>query len=185
MPGGTKSKMKTKRSLLILMSGLSLFCSSAASNADGFDFVRCGSDVRKALLGRKMSNEQVAILEERHKELGLKDLGTSEISDRLSVMSWQICGEEYALLQDKDTVRDVLKFPNHSKESPAFVGSCQSNGRDLPGTVVGVLQNENDSKFLPALSAWRIDDKHITFVELKPEGLRCSRDGIITADGGL
>jgi hypothetical protein len=31
----------------------------------------------------------------------------------------------------------------------------------------------------------KIDDKQMKFVELKTEGLRCSRDGIITADGGL
>ena len=82
-------------------------------------------------------------------------------------------------------MRDMLKFPSHSKESPAFVGSCQLNGHDLPGTAIGVLKNENDSKILPAVSAWKIDDKQMKFVELKPEGLRCSRDGIFTADGGL
>jgi hypothetical protein len=30
-----------------------------------------------------------------------------------------------------------------------------------------------------------MDDKQMKFVELKPDGLRCLRDGIITADGGL
>jgi hypothetical protein len=30
-----------------------------------------------------MSNERVVVVEGRHKELGLKDLGGSEISDRL------------------------------------------------------------------------------------------------------
>jgi hypothetical protein len=38
---------------------------------------------------------------------------------------------------------------------------------------------------LPAVSAWKIDKKQMKFVELKTEGLRCSRDGIITADGGF
>ena len=164
---------------------LSLFCSSTVCNADGFDSVRCGSDIRKVLIGHKMPNEQVAVLEEKHKDLGLKDLGASEISDQLSVISWRICGEEYALLEDKDTVRDVLKFPKHSKESPAFIGSCQLNGQDLPGTAIGVLKNEEGAKSLPAASVWKIDEKQMKFVELKPEGLRCSRDGIITADGGL
>jgi hypothetical protein len=37
---------------------------------------------------------------------------------------------------------------------------------------------------LPALSAWKIDEKQKKFVELQTEGLRCSRDGIITVDGG-
>jgi hypothetical protein len=177
--------MKTKQNILVLMLGLLLYCSSTVCDADGFDSVRCGTDVRKALIGHKMSNEPVAVLEEKHKDIQLKDLGASEISDRLSVISWRICGEEYALLEDKDTVRDVLKFPKHSKDTPAFVGSCQLNGHDLPGTAIGVLKNEDGAKILPAVSAWRVDDKQMKFVELKTDGLSCSRDGIITADGGL
>jgi len=82
-------------------------------------------------------------------------------------------------------VRDVLKFPKHSKESPEFFGSCQLNGHDLAGTAIGVLKNEHGVAILPAVAAWKIDDKQMKFVQLQPEGLRCSRDGIITADGGL
>jgi hypothetical protein len=177
--------MKTERNILILVLVLSLFCSSSIRGGDGFDSVRCGSDVRKALLGCKMSNEKIVALEERHKDLGLKDLGASEISDRLTVMSWRICGEEYVLLEDKDVVRDVLKFPKHSKDSPAFIGSCQLNGHDVPGTAIGVLKNENGVEILPAVSAWKIDNKQMKFIELNTPELRCSRDGIITADGGL
>src|SRR5213075_977960 len=139
--------MKTKGIVAILALVFPLFCGSSICNADGFDSVRCGSDVRKALLGRKMPNETIVVLEERHKDLGLKDLGASEISDRVSVISWRICGEEYVLLEDQDVVRDVLKFPNHSKESPAFIGSCQLNGRDVPGTAIGILKNENGAGF--------------------------------------
>jgi hypothetical protein len=152
---------------------------------DGFDSVRCGSDVQKALMGRTMSNEKIAVLEERHKDLALKDLGASEISDRLTVISWQICGDEYVLLEDKDMVRDVLKFPRHSKDSPQFIGSCQLNGHDFPGTAIGVLKNENGVEMLAVVAAWKIDDKQMKLVKLQTEGLRCSRDGIITADGGL
>lgn len=162
-----------------------LFCGRSVCDADGFDLVRCGSDVRKALIGRKMSNEKIVVLEERHKDLGLKDLRASEISDQVSVISWRICGEEYVLLEDKEIVRDVLKFPKHSKDSPEFIGSCQLNGRDLPGTAIGVLKNEDGVKILPAVSAWKIDEKQMKFTELKTAELRCSRDGIITADGGF
>src|SRR5438309_11770993 len=139
--------MKTKGIVAIFVLVLPFFCGTSICNADGFDSLRCGSDVRKALLGRTMSNETIVTIEARHKDLGLKDLGASEISDRLSVISWRICGEEYVILEDQDVVRDVLKFP--------------------------------------AVSAWKIDDKQRKFVELKTEELRCSRDGIITADGGL
>jgi hypothetical protein len=175
--------MKKRVGMLMLV--VLLFCGSTVSAADGFDSVHCGSDLRKALIGHKMSNEPVAVLEERHKDLGLKDLGASEISDRLSAISWRICDEEYVLLEDKNVVRDVLKFPKHSKESPQFVGSCESNGQKVPGTAIGVLRNENGVEMLPAVAAWKIDEKQIKFVELQTEGLRCSREGIITADGGL
>ncbi len=167
------------------MQVLALFCTSSICNADGFDSVHCGSDVEKALRGGTMSNEKVVVLEERHKELGLKDLGGTEISDRLFLISWRICGEEYVLLEDKNVVRDVLKFPAHSKASPQFIGSCQLNGNDVRGSAIGVLKNENSVKMLLAVIAWKIDEKQMKFVKLQTEGLRCSRDGIITADGGL
>ena len=176
--------MRTKRIVPIFMLVLALFCASTICNADGFDSVRCGSDVRKALLGRTMTNEKVVVIEERHKDLELKDLGGTEISDRLFLISWRICGEEYVLLEDQGVVRDVLKFPKHSKDSPQFIGSCQLNGHDVPGTAIGVLKNENDVESLSAVIAWKIDEKQTKFVELQIEGLRCSRDGIITADGG-
>ena len=63
-----------------------------------------------------MSNEAMAVLEERLKDLGLKDLGASEISDRLFAISWRICGEDYILFEEKNTVCDVLKI------SEAFEG---------------------------------------------------------------
>jgi len=177
--------MKTKGIVVIFTLVLPFFVMAGIYGTDGFDSVRCGSDVRKALLGRIMSNEKIVVLEERHKDLGLKDVGATAISDHLNVISWLICGEEYVLLEDKDVVRDVLKFLKHSKESPAFIGSCQLNGRDVPGTAIGLLKRENGVTMLPAVRAWKIDDKQMKFVELKTEGLRCSREGIITADGGL
>jgi hypothetical protein len=176
--------VKTKGIVAIFMLVLPLFCSNCICAADGFDSVRCGSDVRQALLGRTMSNEKIVAIEERHKDLGLKDLGGTEISDRLFLISWRICGEEYFLLEDRSVVRDVLKFPKHSKDSPQFIGGCQLNGHDVSGTAIGVLKNEDDVEILPAVVAWNIDDKQMKFVKLQTEGLRCSREGIITADGG-
>jgi len=175
--------MKTKRIVAVFMLSLPFFCSGNIFAEDGFDSVRCGSDVREALLGRTMSNEKIVALEERHKNLGLKDLGGTEISDRLFLISWRICGDEYALLEDGGVVRDVLKFPKHSKDSPQFIGGCQLNGHDVPGTVIGVLKNESGES-LPAVIAWKIDEKQMKFIELQPEGLRCSRDGISTSDSG-
>ena len=160
--------MKTKGIVAIFMLVLALSCSrNVCHAADGFDSVQCGSDVRNALLGRTMSNEKIVVLEKRHKDLELKDLGASEISDRLTVISWRICGEEYVLLEDKDVVRDVLKFPKHSKASPQFIGSCQLNGHDLPGAAIGVLKNEPGIEILPVVAGWKIDDKQMKFVQLQ------------------
>ena len=83
--------MKTKGTVAIFMLVVPLFCGISICDADGFDSVRCGSDVRKALLDRTMPNEKVVLIEERHKDLGLKDLGGTEISDRLFLISWRIC----------------------------------------------------------------------------------------------
>jgi hypothetical protein len=176
--------MEKKQIVPIFLLVLVLLCGGSIYAADGFDSVHCGSDVREALLGRTMSNERVGAIEDRHKDLGLKDLGGTEISGRLFLITWLICGEEYALLEDKSVVRDVLKFPKHSKDSPQFIGSCQLNGHDVPETAIGVLKNEDNSENLPAVAAWKIDEKQVKFVELQTEGLRCSRNGIITGDGG-
>jgi len=165
---------------------LPLFCVSDVYAGDGFESVRCGSDIAKALIGRKTSNEPVVAIEARHKDLQLKDLGAEIISDdeRLNLIFWRICGEEYAVLEDGNIVKDALKFPKHSKDLPEFVGSCQLNGKDLPGVVVGVLKNEEGAATLPAAKVWKIDQKQKKFVELPTEGLRCSRDGISTEDAG-
>ena len=177
--------MKTKGIVAIFMLVLPLLCMSSLCDADGFATVRCGFDVRKALLGRTMPNERVVVIEARHKALGLKDLGGTEISDRLFLISWRICGEEYVLLEAQGVVRDVLQFPKHAKDSPQFIGSCQLHGHDVPGTAIGVLKNEDGVANLPAVIAWKIDDKQMTFVKLQTAGLRCSRDGIVTTDSGL
>ena len=85
--------MKTKGTVAIFTLILPLFCGTSICDADGFDSVRCGADVRKALLGSTMTNEKVSVIEKRHKDLELKDLGGTEISDRLFLISWRICGE--------------------------------------------------------------------------------------------
>jgi hypothetical protein len=51
--------------------------------------------------------------------------------------------------------------------------------------VIGVLRNEDGVQVLPAIIAWKIDDKQMKFVKIQTEGLRCARDGISTGDDGL
>src|SRR5205807_8516544 len=101
------------RAHAVILTFISLFFfHSAFAGSDGFSAIRCGGDdVAKTLIGKKMSNERIVDLEKRQKDLGLKDLGATETSERLSCISWLIGGSEYMLLQDNLTVRDVGKVP--------------------------------------------------------------------------
>ena len=178
--------MKTKKIFASFALVLPLFWTTNVYAGDGFESVRCGSDIVRALIGRKTSNEPVVKIEARHKDLQLKHLGAEIISDneRLNLVFWRICGEEYATLEEGDIVKDALKFPKHSKDTPQFDGQCQLNGKDLPYFAVGVLKNEEGVAMLPAVVDWMIDEKQKKFVPLPIERLRCGRDGISTEDGG-
>jgi hypothetical protein len=162
---------------------------------DQFAGVKCGADFPKSLVGKRDTNERVAVLEQRHKDLALKNLGGTEISDRLFLASWQICGSEYELLVNTKTglIRAVLLFPHHSATSPMFIGTCQADGRPIPGIVVAVLNNSTghnpkDQKLagtmLKATAAWRIDKTKEKFMQQATDNLECSLDGIVTQDGG-
>ena len=162
---------------------------------DQFAGIKCGSDIQKSLIGRHDSNEPVAAIEARHKDLGLKDLGGTEISDQLFLASWKICGSEYELLVNtqKGVIRDVLPFPPHSATAPMFIGRCQADGKDIPGTIVAVLNNSahynaRDGKLaktsIKATAAWKIDESKEKFAEQSTQNLGCPLDGVVTADGG-
>ena len=171
-----------------------LFRCGYAQARDGFEAVQCNADIPNALIGKHMSSERVVVLESRHKDIRLKDLGAFGISDHLNVISWLICGKEYLLLEDDhNVIRDVLPFPSHSKSSPQFMGTCKLNGQDVTETIIAVLDNHagyktpyalSDRSVFPVLSAWKIDEKNTNFVKSNINGLRCPRDGISTIDGG-
>src|SRR6266576_743298 len=174
-----------KLDILLLVTGV--LVTNAFGESDGFSGVQCGCDIPKALTGKRMSNEKIVDLERRHADLALKDLGASEISKRLSCISWLICGSEFMLLQDGSIARDVLKVPPHSKTSPLFIGACEMNGKESKDIVVAILDNEKetDASALTAKVAWKIDQKEMKFASVPVEGLRCPRSGVITLDGSL
>jgi hypothetical protein len=182
--------MKALRSLALGFFGLSMLAGNCllspnVSAADLFSKVRCDADIPKALIGGFMTNERDVSIEARHKNLGLKDLGGSELTGGLFLSSWLICGNEYLLIMDKrSVVRDVLQFPQHSKASPEFTGACQVNGKELPEDIVAVLNNQAGAEYLSAKFAWKIDPRKAKFVKLATEGMQCPRSGIISADGG-
>jgi hypothetical protein len=170
---------------------------SAAYAADGFEAVKCGSDVSSALIGKRLSVEPFAAVEGRHTDLRLKSLGGDEVSDDLNDAAFSICGKEYLLLMGaRGKIRDVLAFPAHSRTAPAFTaGNCQKNGKPLADAIMAVLDNRaatgstshysgDDPTLLPATAAWKIDEKSAKFVVISPRGVSCPRGGILTADGG-
>jgi hypothetical protein len=153
--------------------------------ADEFQNLKCGTDIPKALIGKRSSNEPIVESEKKYRALSLKGLGADEIADGLSSVNWLICGAEYVELIDRrGGVRDALAFPPHSRSEPAFSGICQAKGRDLPDTILAVLDGSTAADPLPVKTAWKIDQKGIKFVPIPGEGLLCPRSGIITADGG-
>lgn len=178
----------------VFMAFFVLICGRALA-ADEFEAVRCGADVPKALLGKRMpSNERIVAIESRHADLSLKGLGADIITDQINAVSWSICGKEYMVLVDeRDIVYDVLPFPPHSKKSPAFTGMCEIHGRTTADIIVAVLDNSagyekdydlSDKSLLQALQAWKIDTKSIKFTKVDAAGIRCSRTGVYTVDGG-
>jgi hypothetical protein len=160
---------------------------------DAFQGLKCGADIPRFLIGKRNSSERVVVLEQRHADLGLKGLGGTYIShdDRLFLFSWQICGSEYELLLNLNNglIRDVLRFPPHSANSPMFIGTCQADGRQAPEVLVAVLNNSagHNAKakiMLKATVAWRIDETKEKFAKQPAENLECPSDRIITLDGG-
>src|SRR5215467_3699398 len=101
--------MKVLRSLIPGLFALSMLAGNCllspnVSGADLFSKIQCGADIPKALIGGVMSNERSASIEARHKALGLKDLGGSELAGNLFLSSWRICGNEYLMIMDKKSV---------------------------------------------------------------------------------
>ena len=163
--------------------------------ADEFTGLKCGADIPKSLVGKRDSNDPVAAIEKRHADLKLKNLGGTEISDSLFLASWQICGSEYELLVNtgQGLIRDVLPFPAHSAAAPMFIGTCQADGKQLPGTIVAILDNaarhnprdqSQNKVMLKTTSAWQIDQAKEKFVKQSTDKLACSLNGIVTQDGG-
>jgi hypothetical protein len=157
--------------------------------ADEFQNLKCGTDIPKALIGKRSSNGPVVESEKKYRALSLKGLGADEIADGLSSVNWLICGAEYVELIDRrGLVRDALAFPPHSRSEPAFSGICQAKGRDLPDVILAVLDGsaaaDPSTDSLPVKTAWKIDQKGVRFVPIPGEGILCPRSGITTLDGG-
>lgn len=172
----------TAKKLACILAAIHLIFVPAAF-ADEFEGVKCGTDIPKALIGKRSWNGPAVELEKKYSALGLKNLGGDEISDGLSSVNLLVCGAEYIELIDRrGMVRDALPLPPHSKASPAFSGMCRLNGKDRPDVIVAVLDGTATADLLPVKTAWKIDVKQARFVPISSEGLLCPRSGIGSAD---
>jgi len=173
-----------------------LFLCSKARAVDEFTGIKCGTDIPKALVGKRMSNEPVATTEARHKDIGLKDLGADEpeTGDLVSLIGWQICGNEYQMLVNNKSsvIRDVISIPPRSKDLLEVHGSCQINGKDSPQEIFAVVDNSAGysltdkslaKKMLKAKVAWNIDQPHQRFVPLPAESVACLLDSTFGWNG--
>jgi hypothetical protein len=167
---------------LLVATGLA--CGQSAF-ADEFLGLQCGTDIAKAMIGKRTVNAPIVEIEKKYRAIGLKNLGGDEITDNLSSVGSMICGSEYIELIDrKGVVRDALAFPPHSEVSPAFSGFCQLKGKDLSDVIIAVLDGSVAGDLLPVKAGWRIDLKQAKFVAMPGEGMLCPRSGIYTVDGG-
>ena|ERR1700733_8932895 len=175
-----------------------IFTAGEASAKDVFDSVKCGSDVATVLIGKTLPDGLEVAIEGRHTDIGLKETGGEDVSDRLNSSSWIMCGQEYMLLMNRaEKILDVIAIPPHSRRAPEFSDDvCQRGGTPTTSLVIAILDNSSadpndtshygpgDKTLLPAKAAWQIDQKHGKFVKISTDGLRCPRSGIITLDGG-
>lgn len=160
---------------------------------DAFDDVKCGGLVANALVGKHLDNGPVAATEKKHADLGLKHEGSDDVSDALTYEAWTVCGGSYHLLVRGDAIRGVVRA-DHSRSTPAFLGTCEVNGSPTAYQVFAILKtpdpassghaSPDDKTSMPAETAWRIDESSAKFVPMSPSGLMCPRQGISTVDGG-
>lgn len=162
--------------LMGLLLGMAMLSAHAARIEKSFDGITCQSDIASALIGRHMSDERVVSIEGRYKSIRLKDLGAFGMEvdgDPWTLISWEICGREYLLLERRDIVKDALASPVPAGRPRSQIASCTVNGSSVPGTAVAFVETD-DKKWPKAVkNAWRIDDKKIQFVRIAGNEIVC------------
>src|SRR5262245_35098313 len=161
-------------SLLLTTVALLMLAVNAASAPKSFHGLSCGMDIEHALLGREMPNERVASIEARHKDLALRDLGGYEVSDKLFLIFWRICENEYVLLEQGTRVRAVLKIPEAFKGSGDAI-ICYPVGKKPAETIIAISSSIQTEKTIRPAAAWKVDEKRISFVPISTVQLDCDR----------
>ena len=162
--------------LLALLLALELLPTSAVATEEGFDGITCQTNIPSALIGRRMPNGPVVNDEARHKGIGLKDNGAFGIEpeDPWTLISWEICGREYQVLERKDIVRDVLASPLPAGGPQSKIASCTVDGRRLPGVAIVFVEIDDEKWPKPVKHAWLIDNKAIRFQRITGSEIVCT-----------
>ncbi|HXE23162.1 MAG TPA: hypothetical protein VN617_12625 [Rhodoferax sp.] len=153
-------------------------CPVAQARAKGFAGLQCGANIPKLLIGRTMPNERVVVTERRYRNLGLKDLGATELDAGSNAIWWSICGAELVELEDSHSVvRDVLSFDSVPSKALLFEGGCTVNHQLLRNEVIAVLTDQAGHAMLAATKAWTIDAAKGRFMPQGTTALLCPRSG--------
>jgi hypothetical protein len=159
---------------------------SPCSASDAFGNLSCGPAIEASLISRTMPPGSNSSMEFKFKSIGLRILGSTQLSEDLYSQSFIVCGREFMIIvNNKHRILDAISIPNHSREAPESIGRCEANGKTTKYEIVAVLDNSDPSQsMLPAKFARVIDLDRGHFQGVSLDNLKCSRDGIFTADGG-
>ena len=159
-------------------------CLAASGGAEASSQLSCGPDLQNNLIGR---NGSIKSLEHLPASLQLKLLGASELSDALYSQWFVACGSEFMAILDKkqSKIRDIIVIPEHSRQSPEFLGLCERQGKETKYEIIAILENNSsDQAMLPAKFAKIVNVDHAKFEDTPTDNLSCPRDNIFTEDSG-
>ena len=167
----------TRNHFFGLISAFTLFSANAIAAEKSFDGVTCKTNVSSALIGRHMPNERVVTTAARHKDIRLKNIGAYGMEnegDPWTLISWQICGREYLVLERRGIVRDVLASPMPLGSPESQIASCAVYGLRLHGTAVAFI-SANDNKWPMLVKyAWLINDDTLKFSRIEGKEIVCT-----------
>ena len=134
----------------------------------------CAAALEKVLVGRTMSDEPVAKVEARYKSLGVKNLGGYEVSDTLFLGFWQVCGDEFAILQAGAQVKAALKTGKHVDGQDSMI--CHPKDASKGGVYIAAPGATHTKSGVVAERAWRIDEQSASFTPAMSDALECGTD---------
>ncbi len=159
--------------VMVMLAGLAL--PAAAKPPEDWNGIQCGSDIAKALVGRKLHDAPVAETEKKYAPLGLKDLGADEVTEGLNIVAWQVCGAVVLVLTTGTLVKDALALPVSANKSPPLLSDCTLSGKKLEH-VLPLFKSGDDGKAGAVEQAWAVNLTTQKFVVQETAGLLCHRD---------